>query len=201
MKSSMIDNCRMTRFPKPDIIPGQLVMVDEVGTAGHRFGKILTATNSNKARLFGQEGHGSALQTTIDQVVMAAATTMRLQTIVFKEVSPDKLDSYLVTENDKAVTLKLAASFEAPFGDPSFETEPDTASEDFSIFNRSWNAPYLFWFKGGTDPELCSAAKKNNKINTIPSNHLAKFYPVIHPTQITGLQLMITAAATWLQKA
>jgi hippurate hydrolase len=108
------------------------------------------------------------------------------------------LDSYPITDNDAAATAKVAAAFDAQFGDKSFETAPASASEDFSIFGRNWKVPYVFWFVGGTDPAIFLEAKKNNKINTIPGNHSPKFAPVLHPTLKTGLQAMITAAAAWL---
>ena len=37
--------------------------------------------------MFGQGGHGSRPETTVDPVVMAAATVMRLQTVVSREVA------------------------------------------------------------------------------------------------------------------
>ncbi|WP_370583004.1 amidohydrolase [Pontibacter sp. 172403-2] len=85
---SMIDDGMMDRFPKPDIILGQHVMVGEAGTVGHRSGAILSAGNSLKVKLFGRGAHGSQPQTSVDPVVMAAATTMRLQTIISREVAP-----------------------------------------------------------------------------------------------------------------
>lgn len=85
---SMIDDRMIDRFPKPDIILGQHVMVGEAGTVGHRSGAILSAGNSLKVKLFGRGAHGSQPQTSIDPVIMAAATTMRLQTIISREVAP-----------------------------------------------------------------------------------------------------------------
>src|SRR5690606_1334323 len=49
---SMIDDGLMERFPKPDIILGQHVMVGEAGTVGHRSGGILSAGDSLKVKLF-----------------------------------------------------------------------------------------------------------------------------------------------------
>ncbi|MHC2992643.1 amidohydrolase [Pontibacter sp. HJ8] len=85
---SMIDDGMMDRFPRPDIILGQHVMVGEAGTVGYRSGTILAAGNSLKVKLFGRGAHGSQPQTSVDPVVMAAATTMRLQTIVSREIAP-----------------------------------------------------------------------------------------------------------------
>jgi len=259
---SMIDAGMMDRFPKPEIILGQHVMVGEAGTVGYRSGAILSAGNSIQVQLFGKGAHGSYPQTSIDPVIMAAATAMRLQTIVSREVAPTEtavltigalqagtkeniisdhailklnvrtfnegvkdhilsaikricnaesaasdapkvpeyidLDSYPLTENDAAATAKVAAAFHAVFGDKAHETGPASASEDFSIFGRSWKVPYVFWFVGGTDPKTYLDAIKNNQLNSIPSNHSPKFAPVINPTLKTGLEAMMTAAAAWL---
>jgi hippurate hydrolase len=92
---SMMDDGMIARFPKPDIILGQHVMVGEAGTVGYRSGTILSAGDSMKIRLFGRGAHGSMPQTSVDPVVMAASTVMRLQTIVSREIGP--LDSAVVT--------------------------------------------------------------------------------------------------------
>lgn len=258
----MIDDGIMERFPKPDIILTQHVMVGESGTVGYRSGAILSAGNSLKVKIFGRGSHGSQPQTSIDPVIMAAATTMRLQTIVSREIAPKEnavltigvlqagtkeniipddatlklnirtfddnvrdhilsavkriccaecaasnaprdpeftaLDSYPVTENDALATKKVAEAFDAQFGDKAFETQPASASEDFSNFGRNWKVPYVFWFIGGTDAKIYLEAKKLNQLNAIPSNHSPKFAPVINPTLKTGLQAMMTAALVWL---
>lgn len=85
---SMIDDGMMDRFPKPDIILGQHVMVGVSGTVMHRSGPILSAGNSLKVKIFGRGADGSQPQTSIDPVIMAAATAMRLQTIVSREIAP-----------------------------------------------------------------------------------------------------------------
>ncbi|CAM5376796.1 M20 family metallopeptidase [Eoetvoesiella caeni] len=91
----MVDDGMLERFPKPDIILGQHVMVGEAGTIGYRSGVILSAGDSMKVRLFGRGSHGSQPQTSIDPVIMAASTTMRLQTIVSREIAP--IDSAVLT--------------------------------------------------------------------------------------------------------
>lgn len=48
----------------------------------YRPGVILSAGDSLKIRLFGRGSHGTQPQTSIDPVIMAASTTLRLQTIV-----------------------------------------------------------------------------------------------------------------------
>lgn len=259
---SMMDDGMADRFPKPDIILGQHVMVGEAGTVGYRSGTILSAGDSLKVKLFGRGSHGSQPQTSIDPVIMAASTTMRLQTIVSREIAPSDsavltigalqagtkeniipddatlklnvrtydedvreymlsairriccaecvasnaprepefttLSSYPLTENDKEATARVARAFEAQFGERSFETRPAAASEDFSVFGRRWNVPYVFWIVGGTDPQVYAQAKVEKKLNLLPSNHSPKYAPTLDPTLKTGLLAMLCAAAAWL---
>ncbi|MGC2084203.1 MAG: M20/M25/M40 family metallo-hydrolase, partial [Bradyrhizobium sp.] len=75
------------RFPKPDVILGQHVMVGPSGTVAGRAGAITSAADSLQIRLFGRGAHGSMPQASIDPVVMAASTVLRLQTIISREVA------------------------------------------------------------------------------------------------------------------
>lgn len=84
---AMIDDGLFRRFPKPDVVLGQHVMVGPAGTVAGRSGAITSAADSMQIRLFGRGAHGSMPQASIDPVVMAAATVMRLQTIVSREVA------------------------------------------------------------------------------------------------------------------
>ena len=86
---AMIDDGMLERFPKPDVILGQHVMVGSAGAVGTRAGVVTSAGDSLQIRLFGRGAHGSMPQASIDPVVMAAATVMRLQTIVSREVAPE----------------------------------------------------------------------------------------------------------------
>lgn len=85
---AMIDDGLFKRFPKPDAILGQHVMVGSAGAIGIRSGIITSAGDSFNIRMFGRGAHGSMPQASIDPVVMAAATVLRLQTIVSRELSP-----------------------------------------------------------------------------------------------------------------
>jgi amidohydrolase len=69
------------------VVLGQHVMVGPAGTIGGRAGVITCAADSLQIRLFGRGAHGSMPQASIDPVVMAAATVMRLQTIVSRELA------------------------------------------------------------------------------------------------------------------
>ncbi|HET8899913.1 MAG TPA: M20 family metallopeptidase [Rhodanobacteraceae bacterium] len=85
---AMIDDGLFQRFPKPAVVLGQHVMVGPAGAIGGRKGVITSAADSLQIRLFGRGAHGSMPQASIDPVVMAAATVLRLQTIVSRELAP-----------------------------------------------------------------------------------------------------------------
>jgi len=84
---AMIDDGLFKRFPKPAVVLGQHVMVGPAGAVAGRTGAITSAADSLQIRLFGRGAHGSMPQSSIDPVVMAAATVMRLQTVVSREVA------------------------------------------------------------------------------------------------------------------
>jgi hippurate hydrolase len=84
---AMIADERFSRFPTPDIVLGQHVMVGPAGSVAGSAGPITSAADSLQIRLFGRGAHGSMPQASIDPVVMAAATVMRLQGIVSREVA------------------------------------------------------------------------------------------------------------------
>jgi hippurate hydrolase len=84
---AMIDDGLFHRVPKPDVILGQHVMVGPAGAIAGRAGVITSAADTLRIRLFGRGAHGSMPQASIDPVVMAAATVMRLQTVVSREIA------------------------------------------------------------------------------------------------------------------
>ncbi|RLK52275.1 amidohydrolase [Microbacterium telephonicum] len=85
---AMIADGVLDRFPKPDIVLGQHVTPLPAGVVGVRPGTQMAASDGLTVTLLGRGGHGSRPQATIDPVVMAAATVMRLQTVVSREVDP-----------------------------------------------------------------------------------------------------------------
>ncbi|ODT11334.1 MAG: amidohydrolase [Microbacterium sp. SCN 70-18] len=85
---AMIADGVLDRFPRPDIVLGQHVTPLPAGTIGVRSGTQMAASDGLTVTLHGRGGHGSRPHATIDPVVMAAATVMRLQTIVSREVDP-----------------------------------------------------------------------------------------------------------------
>src|SRR3954466_15404106 len=85
---AMIDDGLFDRFPKPEVILGQHVMPAPAGAIGYRPGTTQAAADSLDVRLFGRGAHGSMPESSVDPVVMAAATGLRLQTIVSRENAP-----------------------------------------------------------------------------------------------------------------
>lgn len=260
---AMIDDGLLERFPKPDVVLGQHVMVGAAGTLAGSAGPITSAADSLQIRLFGRGAHGSMPQASVDPVVMAAAVVMRLQTIVSREVAasdaavvtvgvlqagtkenviPDDaiiklnvrtfdagvrkhvlaaierivnaeaeasgaprrpeitpLDSYPLNVNDKAASNRIAEAFRDYFSPERVRnTGPAPASEDFGCFGTAWQAPSVFWFVGGSDPEAYEKAKAEGKLNELPVNHSPLFAPVLHPTLETGIEALIVGTLAWL---
>ena len=262
---AMIDDGLFKRFPKPEVVLGQHVMVGPAGNIGGRSGVITSAADSLQIRLFGRGAHGSMPQASIDPVVMAASTVLRLQTIVSREIAatdaavvtigslqagtkenviPDEaviklnvrtfdegvrkrvlaaierivnaeaaasgaprppeitpLDRYSLTQNDPAASDRVAKAFREHFtADRVKQTGPTSASEDFGSFGSEWHVPSVFWFVGGTDPQVYAKAKEAGKVQDIPTNHNPRFAPVLHPTLEAGVEAMVVAARAWLAK-
>ena len=260
---AMIDDGLFKRFSKPDVVLGQHVMVGSSGVVSSRAGVVTSAGDSLQIRMFGRGAHGSMPEASIDPVVMAAATVMRLQTIVSREVAaneaavvtigvlqagtkenviPDEaliklnvrtfdegvrkrvlaaierivnaeaaasgapkkpeitpLDRYSLVTNDPQATKRVGDAFRRHFpADRVQETRPTTASEDFGSFGAEWGAPSVFWFVGGTDPDIYAKAERDGKADDIPTNHNPRFAPVIHPTLETGVEALVVAAQAWL---
>lgn len=92
---AMMDDGLFQRFPKPSVILGQHVMSMPAGVIAGRPGATTSAGDSLQIRLFGRGAHGSMPEASIDPVVMAATTVLRLQTIVSREVAAN--DAVVVT--------------------------------------------------------------------------------------------------------
>jgi hippurate hydrolase len=179
-------------------------------------------------------------QASIDPVVMAAATVMRLQTIVSRELAaaeaavvtigalqagtkenviPDDaviklnvrtfdadvrkrvlaaierianaeaaasgaprppeittLEHYPLGVKDADASARVADAFRRHFSDESVrQVDAASASEDFGSFGTKWGAPSVFWFVGGTDPDVYAKAQAAGEINKIPTNHSPYF--------------------------
>ncbi len=84
---AMVADRLTERIPRPDVVLGQHVSPLPAGSVGLRAGPAFAATDSLRVTLHGRGGHGSRPETTVDPVVMAAATVLRLQGIVSREVA------------------------------------------------------------------------------------------------------------------
>jgi amidohydrolase len=120
---AMIDDGLVERFGRPEVVLGQHVAPLPAGLLAVRPGAAFAAADGLRVVMFGRGGHGSRPETTVDPVVMAAATVMRLQTIVSREIAGT--DTAIVTvgalragtkENivpDRAELLISVRSFDA----------------------------------------------------------------------------------------
>ncbi|WP_223693251.1 amidohydrolase [Leifsonia poae] len=86
----MVDDALYEKVPTPDVVLGQHVIPLPAGTLGAHSGAAMAAVDTMEVTLRGRGGHGSRPETTVDPVVMAAATVMRLQTVVSREVAPQE---------------------------------------------------------------------------------------------------------------
>jgi hippurate hydrolase len=113
------------------------------------------------------------------------------------EITP--LDRYPLATNDADATRRVVDAFRRHFPAERIpETGPASASEDFGSFGAEWHVPSVFWFVGGTDPDVYAKAKAANRLNEIPTNHNPHFLPVIHPTLETGVEALVVATRAWL---
>jgi metal-dependent amidase/aminoacylase/carboxypeptidase family protein len=81
-------------------------------------------------------------------------------------------DRYPLNVNDREASTRVAHAFHRHVPpDRVWQTGPAPASEDFGSFGTEWQAPSVFWFVGGTDPDTYAKAKKAGHLNDIPVNH------------------------------
>jgi hippurate hydrolase len=84
---AMLDDGFYDRFPEPVVVLGQHVAPIPAGVIGLRSGPAFAASDGVRIVLHGRGAHGSRPEASVDPVVMAAATVMRLQTIVSREIA------------------------------------------------------------------------------------------------------------------
>lgn len=82
----MLDDGLYERFGTPDVVLGQHVGPFPAGLVGAHAGPAFAATDGLKVVMYGKGAHGSRPETSVDPVVMAASTVLRLQTIVSREI-------------------------------------------------------------------------------------------------------------------
>jgi amidohydrolase len=84
---AMIDDGLIDRFGRPGVVLGQHVSPLPAGFLALHPGTAYAAADSLKITMFGKGAHGSRPEVSVDPVVMAAATVMRLQTVVSREIA------------------------------------------------------------------------------------------------------------------
>lgn len=84
---AMIDDGLFDLVGRPDVVLGQHVSPLPAGCIAIHPGMAMASSDSLTVTMHGRGGHGSRPETTIDPIVMAAATVMRLQTIVARETA------------------------------------------------------------------------------------------------------------------
>lgn len=84
---AMVRDGLFERFEPPAVLLGQHVAPFPAGLLAIRPGTAFAASDSLRVRLFGRGGHGSRPESSIDPVVLAAGTVLRLQTIVSRELA------------------------------------------------------------------------------------------------------------------
>jgi hippurate hydrolase len=93
--NAMIDDGLFERFGTPDVALGQHVTPAPAGWVLFRPGAVMTASDALKIVMHGRGAHGSAPEQSVDPVVMAASTIMKLQTVVSRNIAAT--DSAVVT--------------------------------------------------------------------------------------------------------
>lgn len=84
---AMVADGLYERFGKPDVVLGQHVAPLPAGVLGVHPGAAFAASDSLRVVLHGSGGHGSRPEATVDPVVLGAATVLRLQTVVAREIA------------------------------------------------------------------------------------------------------------------
>jgi hippurate hydrolase len=85
----MVKDGLFTKFPKPDVgialHTGNGLAAGQVGITP---GYMNAAADSLRITVYGKGGHGARPETTVDPVLIAASITVRLQSIVAREIHP-----------------------------------------------------------------------------------------------------------------
>jgi amidohydrolase len=85
--AAMIADDLFERFGTPDVALGQHLAPAPAGWLLFRPGAVMAASDSLRVVLHGRGAHGAAPEQSVDPVVMAASTIMRLQTVVSREIA------------------------------------------------------------------------------------------------------------------
>ncbi|KAF2653565.1 metal-dependent amidase/aminoacylase/carboxypeptidase [Lophiostoma macrostomum CBS 122681] len=85
---AMVDGGLYDKVPEPELAIGAHVMPFRSGVIGTKHGLIASSADRFQLRIEGRQAHASTPHVSIDPIVQAASTIMRLQSIVSREVDP-----------------------------------------------------------------------------------------------------------------
>ena len=86
----MVGDGLANKIPAPDVCLAQHIIAGPAGQVYTAAGPVMTSSTTIEITLFGRGAHASMPHRSVDPVVLAASTVMRLQTIVSREVPPGK---------------------------------------------------------------------------------------------------------------
>lgn len=84
---AMVADGLFDRFGRPEVVVGQHVSPAPAGTLALRPGPSFAGSDRVRVVLHGTGAHGSRPETSVDPIVLAAATVLRLQGIVAREIA------------------------------------------------------------------------------------------------------------------
>ncbi|HTC47687.1 MAG TPA: amidohydrolase [Candidatus Aquilonibacter sp.] len=137
---AMLADGFLKRFPKPDVAVALHVGNNSpAGTVGITPGIYNTNADSLRITIYGKGGHGSAPQTAIDPIVIAARTILSLQTIVSREVKPGEM-AVVTVGYIHAGTKNNIIPDEAELGLTVRTNKPEVRKQILTAITRMTNA-------------------------------------------------------------
>ncbi|SDB83828.1 hippurate hydrolase [Sanguibacter gelidistatuariae] len=187
---------RLQSVVSREVEPGQLAVVTvgsiHAGTQGNIIPDDATIEiNIRTISAASREHVLAAVRRILDAEASAAGMTTP-PTVVLGDHAP-------ATINDAASAERLRARFVAEFGPQGVWSPAVVAgSEDVGLIATAAGVPLVFWFLGGTDPEIFAAAAQAGTVDRdVPGNHSPFFAPVIEPTLSRGVAALSAAAREW----
>jgi len=219
----MVDAGLYDKVPRPDIVLGQHVAPLPAGMLGLRPGAAFAASDSLRITLHGRGGHGSRPETTVDPVVLAAATVLRLQTIVSREVSgsdtavltvgasnagtksniiPDRAELLVnVRTYSLEVRTRILAAIERivrgeaqTAGAPQAPTiEPLDVAPDVGVLAQAAGAPIVYWLLGGAEPAHFAGAASQEQLAQVVGGLPSNHSPHYYPVPNPTIEVGVGA--------
>jgi metal-dependent amidase/aminoacylase/carboxypeptidase family protein len=104
-----------------------------------------------------------------------------------------------LTSSTLSFVQQISKTFIAHLQAELVEQKPSMSCEDFSLLATAKDVPYVYWFLGGTDPEVWKKAQESDAPEAVlPNNHSHYLAPAIQPTMRVGTDAMALAVLTFL---